>query len=499
MGSAKHSRLKIIDVRNRPGSGTPAGAGRLYAIIGLMLLWIIRYLTAVFLGLLVFGGSLAWLVFGALSDKLFSARVYSDALVEADAYQRVYTQVLPEIQPEVLIQKRRGEIAAFDYIDLAGLLPRLAPPDYLQAQVEGNLERAEAYFNGENPRLALYVELEEPLARFRPAALAAVDIERRIGLLEVREPSSAPEPFEPASYVSDLKGALSQSLLEPPGPVPVPSLRSIPEPLRQDTFDRMMVNLPGWFSLNRPSRRGLEAAAPELRQEFIAGDTRQFLKLTAQTIVGLAIDDALTRTITLLAPDSRGRVNLLTLMALESGHYSEAKLRAEAEGLRSDRRRLSQAWVWSLLVVILGAVAMGSLYLPNLAGCLRWPGLTLLLTGAALFLLARLAEAVMPDLVANTASELLSQEFGLYPAAALLASETLRTVVAELLAGSGNPALLLALVGAVLFAAAYGVDWWRNRRQEAPVSEDPVSTDRSRRREPAPERPAHNRLPTSSG
>lgn len=473
--AARNYELALPPIARNRGRFRGVGLAQqvVYAIIGLMSRWIIRSLIAVFLGLLVFGASLAWLVFGALSDKPFSARVYSDALTATDAYQRVYAQVLPEIQTEILIRKRWGDIAVVEYIDLAKVLPVLMPPDYLQAQIEDNLERAEAYFNGDTHRLALYVELEEPLAQFRPVALADVDVERRMELLEVLESDSSLDTFDPPSYVRDLTGALRQSLLGPLGPVPTPSLRSIPEPLRPDTFDRVMVSLPRHFPLNWRSRRGLEEEAPALRQEFIEGNTRQFLRLTAQTIVGLSIDDAIARSNTLLAPDSRGRVNLLTLVALGSSHYSEAKLQAAVEGLQSDRRRLSQAGVWSLVVAILGTVAMGLLYLPNLASCLRWPGLTLMLTGAVLFLLARLAEAVLPGLVADTATGLASREFGLYPAASLLASETLRTIVAELLAGFGNPALLLALAGAVLFAAAYGVAWWRNRRpenQETPVS-----------------------------
>ena len=326
-----------------------------------MLLQIIRTLAATLLGLLVWGGLLAWLVFNQLSDKLFDDRIYAAALVERDAYQRIYSQVLPGSSTETFIGSRLGELPGFSPPDLAATLSVVAPPDYLQEQAEGNLKRAAAYFQGETDRLELYAELEQPLAQIRA------------------ETPDYPENRVAVAYL-------------------------------EDTIARFEAEL--------------------------------------------NLDD-------------QGRLNLLALAAGSTAYGTEAELRAAIARFRSDLRGgLSQGRQWSLIVVIAGTVALGLLYLPNLVGSLRWPGLTLLLSGATAFLLGWWAEATLPGRVAEWVSSLAGPELDLSPAAARLAAETLESVLAGLLAGIGNPALLPALAGLSLLAAAYGVARWRKPRSQ---------------------------------
>ena len=314
-------------------------------------------MAAFLLGLLVWGGLLAWLVFNQLSGKLFDDRIYAAALVERDAYQRSYSQALPESSIETFIGSRLGELPGFSPPDLAATLSVVAPPDYLQEQTEGNLKRAAAYFRGETDRLELYAELEQPLAQIREAT------------------------------------------------------PDYPE--------------------NRVAVAYLESTIARFEAE-------------------LNLDD-------------RGRLNLLALAAGSTAYGAEAELRAAITRFRSElRRSLSQGRQWSLIVVIAGTVALGLLYLPNLVGSLRWPGLTLLLSGATAFLLGWWAEATLPGRAAGW----VGPELDLSPAAARLAAEVLESALGGLLAGIGNPALLPALVGAALLAAAYGVARWRKPRNQ---------------------------------
>ena len=317
-------------------------------------------MAAFLLGLLVWGGLLAWLVFNQLSGKLFDDRIYAAALVERDAYQRSYSQALPESSMETFIGSRLGELPGFSPPDLAATLSVVAPPDYLQEQTEGNLNRAAAYFRGETDRLELYAELEQPLAQIRAQ---------------------------------------------------------------------------------------IRAATPDYPENRVAV---------------AYLEDTIARFEAELNLDDQGRLNLLALAAGSTAYGTEAELRAAIARFRSDLRGgLSQGRQWSLIVVIAGTVALGLLYLPNLVSCLRWPGLTLLLSGATAFLLGWWAEATLPGRAAGWVSSLAEPELDLSPAAARLAAEVLESVLAGLLAGIGNPALLPALAGLVLLAAAYGVARWR--------------------------------------
>ena len=427
-----------------------------------MLLSLIRSVTALVLALAVFAGFCLWLILNQVSGKLFDPAVYADALTAADAYPRLYSDLLAGPAGEGWLRDLLGEGLPVADADLIALMQEIAPPEYLQSQVEGNLQRAAAYFREETDGLELYLELAEPLARMTPAALKYLD--RRIDQLEVVEPELLSHPFTGADYARALGESLNGLIFRQSIPETLPSIRILPEPLRPAAFDLVMSRLPDYLALSPESRADLAAAEPELRAQFIAGNTRQFLKSATRAIAKPVLEREITAALTESGLDDQRRLPLLPLLAAATGYPSAGELLAELDRLRQDFNRfLNRGRLISLAVVLLGTALLGLLYLPNPAHCLRWPGITWLLSGLAAGLLGWLAASVLPGAAAEGIKQWLASDAAISPAAVNLLADLAQELAAGLLAGIGNGGLALALLGAVLLALSYALE----RRRKA--------------------------------
>ena len=428
-----------------------------------MLLSLIRSVAALILGLAVFAGFCLWLILSQVSGKFLDPAVYADALMAADAYPRLYSDLLAGPAGQGWARDLLGEGLPVADADLIALMQDVAPPQYLQGQVEGNLQRAAAYFREETDGPELYLELAEPLARITPAALNYLD--RRIDQLEVVEPELLSHPFTGADYARALGESLNGLIFRQSVPETLPSIRILPEPLRPAAFDLVMSQLPDYLALSPESRADLAAAAPELRAQFTAGETRPFLKAAARAIA----KPILEREIAAALDESGGladqrRLPLLPLLAAATGYPTAGELSAELDRLRQDFNRfLNRGRLVSLVVVLLGTALLGLLYLPVWPRCLRWPGITWLLSGLAAFGLDWLAASVLPGAAAEGIRGWLASDAAISPAAVHLLADLAQELAAGLLAGIGNGGLALALLGAVLLALAYALERRRKR------------------------------------
>ena len=439
-----------------------------------VLLWIIRVLLSFFLGLVVLVAFLAWMAATSL-HSLLDYRIYADALEEQDFYERIYSEVFPSVSPDNPIRAALEQVPGVPYEDQVALVQQVAPPDYLQEQTESILKGASLYLTGESNRLDLYLELGGPLDRTGPTLLDYLD--RRIDGLEVVEPDNLLEALAQGAFIQELTESLRLLLEERQLPGRVPSIAFIPEFLRPPTFDLVFVRIPELLSLDADASLELENATPELREQFIVGNTLEFLKLATRLIVGSAIEKALVFFESEMDLDDRRRFDLTATAAEGAGYSNVAELQREIDSSWAGAyERFNQARTLLIIVVIAATIIMGLLYLPHITHCLRWPGLVLLLIGALAFILGMAVEANAPDAVADMLQDTLVRDLGSSSPAALLVSETLQSVVEGLLDGIGTPGLWLALVGAVLFAGSFGWSHWqRSRRREATAGVAAVS------------------------
>jgi len=112
------------------------------------------------------------------------------------------------------------------------------------------------------------------------------------------------------------------------------------------------------------------------------------------------------------------------------------------------REGLELARSFSFYAVVLGAVLIGLMFIPNLVSCLRWPGYTLVSVGVVAFGLGWLLRSVLPVLAAE----------GVYFDSD---EDRVRENMELFMQGFGNAGLWLALAGVVLVVASYGWSRWK--------------------------------------
>ena len=414
---------------------------------------------------------MSYLVINNLSDRLFDHQTYIDALLEGNADQRRHSEVLPKYGPEALVWEplKATPLAVLaDSADTVPLLLKLMPPEYLQGQVESNIERSAAYFTQETDRLELYLELEEPLANLESALLDSLD--QRIDAAEINdvadqlvglEPGPGSLQFDQAGYSRELTEFLNVLLDAAQGhdetlsAISINSLNAVPESLRMEAFDLAMASLEEQRSLDPRSLHGLQAAEPALREKLLAGDTREFLRLAVRAVVVVPVLDDIpigyeSKKIE-AGLEGAGRLDLIALFAWWSEGVTETELRRKIEGFRVDVHRVfTHGQIWSIGIVALGTIAIGALYMPNWRRGLRHAGLALLLTGLVALVAGWLAEAILPGLLSRQGALILALEFGLPPEVVSLASDVFRLVLARQLEGIFLPALAPILVGAAI-------------------------------------------------
>ena len=412
---------------------------------------IIRLIATPVLGMAIAAGLLVMTLENTISDKLLDTGFYTHTIAQQNTYNRVYDDVLRDEKTKNKVQELLGDIKVVSPEDIVDLSQEVLTPEYLQAQVEGAIQRLVAYLNEDSEILDVYVEMGPALDKVKPTLLEYVD--RRID--GIPEEVSGPAECSPdtAIKVRDGYQAVFRSLAGGEVPVSLPSIKGIPQSCRVLIMGSVFHSLLTDDALDSRVQIALSDSSKDIRHAFLAGDTHGVLKKAAWPLVEPLVNEAVAKVRGRL--DESDRLDLIRVLAESNQDLTDEDIRVELTKLRdfiSEYRPLGRPV--GLVLLFGGVILMGLIYLPKTSAALRWPGVSLFVSGGVVFFMGKLFESRAADLLAVLVDRVTDQAPWIPVPTLDIASDLVLSLGQQLAQGFVGPALLIFFVGALLFTAS---------------------------------------------
>jgi hypothetical protein len=414
-------------------------------------LMILRFVGTPILGIAIFAGLLLTLVGNNIVDKLLNADFYTDTITEQNTYNRIYDDVLLDQKAKDKVQELLGDVKVVSPEDVVGLVRGLLPPEYLQSQVEGAIQRAVAYFNEDSDTLELYLEMGPEIDQIKPTLLDYVD--RRIDGIPEADPGPAECNPGTVKSVGDGYQEVFRNLAGGQVPASLPSIKVIAEPCRVLIFDSAFPALFADDTLDSRITQALGESTDDIRAAFVGGDTHGVLKAAARPLSEPLVDDAVAKIRERL--DEGDRLNLIRVLAETNSDSTEEEIRvevADAKELIVQYRALGGTL--AALMLYGGAILLAVLHLPKLSAAMRWPGIFLLVSGGLIFVIGKILESKVVDWLITGVDKITANAPGIPGPAINLISDLALSFGQQLTQGFAAPAFTVLIVGALLFAVS---------------------------------------------
>ena len=415
---------------------------------------IIRPVAALVLGLF-FSGFLFLLLLTNVSDKLLSAVFYTDTIAGQDTYNRIYDEVLLDKELVNTTQDLLGGVQV-PQEEIVGLLREIISPEYLQSETEGAVQRTVDYFNDDRENLDLYVDVGPPLDNVKPVLFRYID--QRIDELAEEDLGRSVCTPQRVDEVAGLYQERWRRLSAGEVPSSIPSLETFESGCRLIIFELTFDNLIAQVDLDERTKQGLRSSRSDLQEQFVAGDSREVLKVAARPLADPLMDDAIQRVREEL--DDQNRLDLIHRIAKWNDSITEEGLRSDIDSARDwidwgEKFGKPLAWV----MLILGSVLLGLIHYPSLKNGLRWPGLSLFLTGLVFFVTAKVLDSKIVDWLEELVERGVDQVTGVPPSVTELGGDLLVSFGQQLTSGFAGPALAVLIIGALLFGASFFINY----------------------------------------
>lgn len=413
---------------------------------------LLRGVAGLILGLVIFAGLLYTLVLVNFFQRLEDPEVYKSAINETDAYNRIYDEVLVDDALEDQTDDLLGGVEVVTHEEVVAVLKDVMPPSYLREQTEDNIDRFTGYLKEDYEELNFYIDLEEPLERVEPAVLDWV-----YGVIDDLDiPDPGPGGCSTSS-LSELASATSGPFAElSDGEVPdsAPSLEILTRECRGIQFDAWYELVLNNSAINSEAARILVGEKDNLREPFVEGDTREFLKRAATPLVTPIIDDAVRD---IRRDLMRGdRLDLLQELADNSEDITRDDIHEQAEALRDSMRTANgPGRIVALVMVIAGSILLAAVYIPKPSDMLRWPGLTLLLGSGVCLAVGIVVNSAVPGRIKDAIVHSTSYAPDVPTASIALAGDLVESFARQATTGFIPAATTVLVIGAVLIVASF--------------------------------------------
>ena len=386
----------------------------------------LKVVISLILGLLLFLGVLSYLTTHALHSHFLSEEFYVEHFAKNDAYNRLYDAILV---PEATSQITEDERATFlgniqlETEDVEPLIKGIFPPPELRRQVEAGVRGAVEYLNEEiDPATGEPIEVPNVYIDFRPIIGTEVPAPEGVEPVEgTAKPTLlrflAQEIEDNLTILPPVEGtdqeraeALSEGLADtliqlqdPRFPISAPSLVGVAAEERPAAYDRAK-DLARERGLSPEILGFLNLLDEEIHEALLLPDSREalteVLAVAVEPLVGPLIQSGLDefRDNQL---DNQDRFDPLGKIAKNRGVGKDEVLR-DVDGYRGwlTWGKTAGSWV-GILAIVAFSVLLGLFQLPGLKGFLGWPGLAILLSGAAFLGLALILKSQLTGMFAS--------------------------------------------------------------------------------------------------
>ena len=331
---------------------------------------LLRATVALLLSVPAFFGYAYFLSAGLVEKVALDPSHVIKALDKADAYARIHDTDLLQKQFEDISTSLLGHFD-FDQVDREELQREILTASHLKVEIERNLEALSEFMRFDRDTLDVRILLAPSVDRVQPVLFAFLD--RRI---DSSEPGPAAEPAELALRILVTLQSIAEGHISVP-PFLIPPDDVDPATVRR-AYEIALEELEASFSVPAPVIANLMRHNASIVASIDAGDIRQGMKLAAHAAAEPRINDALSDLRQKL--DTDGYFDLVDRLGEDVGSREEVV--QDAETTRTWLR--FGTWLGPLLALGLMAfstIAMGLVFAPFVPHMLRWPSLSLLISG----------------------------------------------------------------------------------------------------------------------
>ena len=344
---------------------------------------VIRGLGALVVSVFVVVGFGYFVLTIGLRDILLDSEPLLSALDRNEAYTRIYDEALVGSRLEEQLIDLTGGYHVAAETEIA-IIKRVLPPDVLKADVERNVHALVAFMNNETDDLDIYIDLQHSLAQVEPLVLEYLD--ERIDAARLTTPTTQAEfQRDLMTYFRDLTaGRVSATM---------PGLGNLDRAEALRAYSSAVNELARLSSIPPEVVANLDAREDAVADAIAGGDARLALKTTARAVAGPIIERSVASLQSRLTDE--GRLDLIDRAAEDVG--SREQVVADARTFRTALRlAIGVGAFLGLAFMALGLALIGLIFVPHLHHAIRWPSVSLIVTGASFALVGVLLSINAP-------------------------------------------------------------------------------------------------------
>ena len=230
-----------------------------------------------------------------------------------------------------------------------------------------------------------------------------------------------------------------------------PLTRPAVEKFIDDGYDLAFKRLQEDQSFPREALDGLAQRADAIKAHLGAGEIKDALKLGARGLAEPLIDDALDDLRQEL--DEEDRLDLVTIAAKQNNQTKEEFL-DDLDPFRDVIDASAVGRLLAILMIVLGTVFMVVVHLPHLSSGLRWPGITLLLSGLVFLIVGIVLNSVLTDRFDDWLGRGVSAVSPIPPTMITITSDVLTSMASDVSRGFIVASVVIMVVGSVFIVAS---------------------------------------------